>query len=153
MHRGLGRRIIRHVALPDYGILLLRVTLGGLFVAHLAWKLLMFEGGVGGWSSALVEAGYPAFVPYYVLSAEIAGALLLIPGFWTRWVSLYAVPMMIGASHFWLARKGFYFTAAGAELPLLWTILLVTQGLLGDGPHALAPSPSFPVRLLAKSTK
>ena len=38
-------------------------------------------------------------------------------------------PMMIGAAQFWLVRKGFYFTKAGAELPLVWLALLATTRL------------------------
>ena len=71
------------------------------------------------------------------MSAEFAGALLLIPGIYTRWVSLYAIPLMIGAAHFWLVRRGFYFTAAGCELPVVWAIMLTVQALLGAGPYAV----------------
>jgi len=53
-----------------------------------------------------------------------------------RWVFLYAIPMMIGAAQFWAARKGFWFVAGGAELPVLWCILLVLQAMLGAGPYA-----------------
>lgn len=74
---------------------------------------------------------------WYSISAEFAGALLLIPWIYTRWVSLYALPLMIGASQFWLVRKGFYFTGAGAELPLVWSIMLAVQAMLGDGPFAI----------------
>ena len=77
-----------------------------------------------------------------MLSAEIAGALLIIPGVWARWAALYAAPMMLGAAQFWLARKGFYFTAGGAELPLVWAALLLLLAAFGDGPYALAPSPT-----------
>jgi len=127
----------------QYGAFLLRLLLGALFVAHLYWKLAIIPGGIGGWYANLLRNGYPWFVPAYVLSAEIAGALLLIPGILTRWVALYAVPMMIGAAQFWLARKGFYFTAAGAELPLVWLALLLIQAVLGDGAFALVRSPSL----------
>lgn len=126
-----------------YGALLLRVLLGALFLAHLYWKLAIVPGGIGGWYANLLRNGYPWLVPAYVLSAEFAGALLLIPGVLTRWVALYAVPMMIGAAQFWFARTGFYFTAAGAELPLVWLALLLIQAVLGDGIFALAPSPSL----------
>lgn len=126
-----------------YGAFLLRLLLGALFLAHLYWKLAIIPGGIGGWYANLLRNGYPWFVPAYVLSAEIAGALLLIPGILTRWVALYAVPMMIGAAQFWLARKGFYFTAAGAELPLVWLALLLIQAVLGDGAYALIRSPSL----------
>jgi putative oxidoreductase len=127
--------------------LLLRLLLGALFIAHLYWKLAILPGGIGAWWGGLVANGYPAFVPAYVLSAEIAGALLLIPGIFTRYVALYAMPMMAGAAHFWLVRKGFYFTQGGAELPLVWLALLGIQAVAGDGSRALYPSPS-PVGLL-----
>ena len=125
----------------SYGALLLRLLLGGLFIAHLYWKVVVRPGGLGSWFSGLMDAGYPSYVPTYVLSAEVAGALLLIPGVFTRYVALYAMPMMVGAAQFWLVRKGFYFTDAGAELPLVWLTLLGLQALLGDGPYALIASP------------
>jgi putative oxidoreductase len=120
-----------------YAALLLRVTLGLMFCAHLYWKLEILPGGVHTWWSGLLASGYPRFVPWYSMSAELAGALLLIPGIYTRWVSLYALPLMVGASYFWLVRRGFYFTAAGAELPIVWSIMLVLQAMLGDGPCAV----------------
>lgn len=120
-----------------YAALLLRLTLGCLFIAHLYWKFSVR--GFDAWWNGLHDQGYPTFVVLYVLSAEFAGALLLIPGVLTRWVCLYALPLMIGASHFWLTRNGFFFTAAGAELPIVWGIALIVQVLLGDGPFALVP--------------
>jgi len=129
--RDLGRDI------EPYAALVLRVTLGLMFIGHLYWKFEILPGGFDRWRSGLIDNGYPAFVPWYVISAEFAGALLLIPGIYTRWVSLYALPMMLGAAQFWLVRKGFYFTAAGAELPIIWSIMLVLQAMLGDGPYAV----------------
>lgn len=123
------------VALP------LRLLLGALFIAHLYWKLAILPGGLGAWWNNLLENGYPSFVPAYVLSAELAGALLLIPGVLTRYVALYAMPMMAGAAHYWLVRKGFYFTQGGAELPLIWLALLGLQAIAGDGDYALVASP------------
>ena len=125
----------------------MRLLLGSLFVAHLYWKIALLPGGLEAWWTGLEKNGYPGFVPAYVLSAEFAGAMLLSLGVWTRYVALYAMPMMAGAAQFWLARKGFYFTGAGAELPLVWLALLGMQIMLGDGPFALAPSPD-PRRLL-----
>jgi putative oxidoreductase len=117
--------------------LLLRLVLGSLFIAHLYWKIAVYPGGLDHWWSNFSTNGYPWFVPWYVVSAEIAGALLLIPGLAVRWVSLYALPMMIGAAHFWAVRNGFWFVAGGAELPILWGVLLILQFLLGSGPYAL----------------
>jgi putative oxidoreductase len=85
----------------------------------------------------------PPVVPAYVLSAEVMGALLLIPGVFTRWVALYAMPMMAGAAQFWLVRTGFYFTKSRAELPLVWLALLGIQIVLGDGAFAVVSSSAF----------
>ena len=80
------------------------------------------------------------FVPYYAISAEFVGALFLIPGLYARWAALYALPLMIGAAQFWGVRKGFYFTAAGCELPVVWSLMLIVQAMLGDGIWALRGS-------------
>ena len=102
---------------------------------------MIFPGGLEAWWENLLKAGYPAFVPAYVLSAELAGALLLIPGVLTRYVACYAMPMMLGAAHFWMTRNGFFFTKAGAELPLVWLALLGILAVAGDGPFAAVRSP------------
>lgn len=96
--------------------------------------------GVGHWWNSM-EKGYPDWVIVYTISAEFAGAILVTLGIYARWAALYALPMMVGATLFWVDRKGFYFTAAGYELPLVWSILLVVQALLGDAAYALVPSP------------
>jgi putative oxidoreductase len=123
-----------------WGALLLRVTLGSLFVAHLYWKFAILDGGLDKWWVNFANNGYPSITPWYCISAEFVGAFCLIPGICTRWAALYALPLLLGAAQFWGVRKGFYFTGAGAELPVAWSILLVVQILLGDGPYAVAPS-------------
>ena len=129
-----------------YAVMALRVTLGCLAIAHLYWKFFIRADGAGlmSWWDNLNNNGYPDFVVWYVLSAEFAGALLLIPGIYTRWVALYCVPLMVAAAQFWLMRTGFFFTSAGAELPILWTVGLLVQAGLGDGADALKASPPFP---------
>jgi hypothetical protein len=56
-------------------------------------------------------------VPWYAISAEFVGALLFIPVIYARWASVYAVPLMIGAAHFWLVRKGFDILRGGLRTP------------------------------------
>lgn len=119
-----------------------RCLSGCLFIAHLYWKFFVFPPGFEGWWGNFESNGYPWFVPYYVFSAELLGAALLIPGVWSRWVSFYSLPMMVGASHFWAVRNGFYFTAGGAELPIVWTVLLLILAVFGDGAYALIRSPA-----------
>lgn len=131
-----------------YGALILRVALGLLFILHLYKKF--FVTGLDVWWLGLEKAGYPEFVIWYALSVEFAAALLLIPGIYTRWVSLYAIPMMLGAAEYWFVRKGFFFTDAGAEAALLWSCALLVQVLIGDGAYALADSHRLWARLLRK---
>ena len=127
-----------------YAVFLLRVTLGLFFIMHLYYKFYVVPNGLTGWWSNLAHNGYPDWVIIYVLSGEFFGALCLIPGICARWVALYSLPLMIGAAQYWLVRKGYFFTAAGAELPTLWSIGLIVQAGLGDGAYALVPSPPFP---------
>jgi putative oxidoreductase len=123
-----------------YAALLLRVTLGCLFIAHLYWKFAILDGGLSRWWGNFATNCYPSFVPWYCISAEFAGALLIIPGIYARWVCLYALPLIIGAAQFWAVRKGFFFTGAGSELPVVWSVMLIAQVLLGDGPYAVISS-------------
>lgn len=125
-----------------WALLVLRVAIGLLFIAHLYWKFAVLPVGFSGWWAGFAHSHYPWYIPYYVFSAELVGALLIIPGVWARWAALYAAPMMAGAAQYWLARKGFYFVGAGAELPLVWCGLLILFAMFGDGPYALAPSPT-----------
>ena len=127
----------------DRTALALRVVLGVLFLAHLYWKFTILPGGIHAWWANLLKQGYPAFVPVYVLTAEFAAAVCLIPGIFTRWVALYAMPMMLGAAQYWLVRKGLWFTVGGAELPLVWLALLGLQVVAGDGAFARVRSPEF----------
>jgi putative oxidoreductase len=124
-----------------YAVLLLRLVLGALFFTHLYWKFYVLNGGFDAWWGQFATRGYAGFVPYYAVSAEIAGAVCLIPGIYARWAALYAVPLMFGAAELWLRLKGFYFTIGGGEFPIFWGLALIVFALLGDGPFALVPSP------------
>jgi len=118
-----------------YAALVLRLCIAGLFFAHLYQKFAIR--GLSVWWSGLQKAGYPDWALYYTLSAELLGGVLLLLGIYTRYISLYALPLMIAATHFWVVRKGFYFTDAGWEFPLAWSVMLIVQALLGDGAYAV----------------
>jgi len=36
-----------------------------------------------------------------------------------------------------LVRTGFFFTVSGAEMPIVWSLALIVQALLGDGAYAV----------------
>ncbi len=120
-----------------YAALLLRVTLGLLFLAHGLLKVLVFT--VPGTVKFFASIGYPGLVAYLVILAELGGGAALILGLWTRWIALILFVEMLGviAFHF---PHGWIFTAKGGgwEYPALWAVALLVLALLGDGAIAIS---------------
>jgi putative oxidoreductase len=123
-----------------YGAFLLRVSMGSLFIAH-GLLLKVFTFSVPGTVGFFESLGYPGFFAYLVILGEIGGGLALILGLWTRTVALLLLPIMIGATlqH---VGNGWLFSGEGGgwEFPVLWTVLLLVQALLGSGAWAVKPS-------------
>ncbi|MCR9177042.1 MAG: DoxX family protein [Alphaproteobacteria bacterium] len=119
-----------------YGALLLRLTLGTALLAHGLLKVLVFT--VPGTVAFFDSIGYPGFMAYLVIAAELGGGAALIAGVYVRTISLALVPVLIGATlqH---AGNGWLFTneGGGYEFPLFWTATLLVQALLGAGAHAV----------------
>lgn len=115
-----------------YAAFILRVSLGVMTLAHGLLKVFVFTipGTVGFFESL----GYPGALAYAVIAGEILGGVALIAGFWTRYVALALVPVLIGATltH---AGNGWLFSNpdGGWEFPAFWTVALIVQALLGDG--------------------
>ena len=128
----------------DYAALLLRVSMGVMFIAHgLVLKLLTYT--PAGTAQFFESIGYPGFTAYVVIAAEIGGGLALVAGIKVRLVSLAFVPLMIGATlqhipNGWM----FGFEGGGYEFPAFWTAALVVQALLGNG--AFSAESLFAVR-------
>jgi len=120
-----------------YAALLLRLSLGTLFLAH-GLLLKVFTFTIPGTVGYFQSLGYPGFFAYLVIAGEIGGGLALILGVRTRAISLLLLPIMIGATLQHLGN-GWLFTGqnGGWEFPVFWTVALVVQALLGDGAFAL----------------
>ena len=118
-----------------YAALVLRLSLAFFFIAHVYRKFAII--GFDNWWNRLAKDGYADWMLYYTLAAESAGAILLLLGIYSRYVSLFALPVLIAVTHYWATRKGFWFGDGGAEFPFAWTLMLVAQALLGDGAYAL----------------
>ena len=121
-----------------YAALILRVSMGLLFLAHgLLLKVMTF--GPAGTAAYFQSIGYPGAFAYLVILGEIGGGLALIFGFYTRIIAMLLVPIMLGATlqH---VGNGWIFSAKGGgwEFPAFWTILLFVQALLGDGAFAVS---------------
>ena len=120
-----------------YAALLLRVSLGGLFLAHAGLKFFVFT--PAGTAKFFGSVGLPPELAYLVIAAEVLAGVALILGVWTRIVAIAAVPILLGAIFTVHAAAGFSFTNphGGWEYPAFWTVALLVQSLLGDGAYAL----------------
>ncbi len=123
-----------------YAALVLRVTLGALFLAHASLKLFVFT--PAGTAKFFASLGMPGELAYLVMTVEVASGIALILGVWTRYAALAGVPILLGAIFTVHGPAGFFFTnpKGGWEFPALWAIGLAAQALLGDGAYALRPS-------------
>lgn len=119
--------------------LLLRLSLGALFLAHGLMKLFIFTpAGTVGYFASL---GIPPIFAWLTMAAEAGGGVLLLLGVQVRWVALLQLPVILGALvvH---SSNGWVFSSpnGGWEFPALWVMLQLVLALLGDGPYALWPS-------------
>ncbi|MEN8132441.1 MAG: DoxX family protein [Pseudomonadota bacterium] len=125
-----------HIAL-----LILRVSLGIMFIAHGLLKVLVFT--LPGTVQFFASQGFPGWTAYPVTFLEIIGGVLLISGLATRWVAIVLIPILLGALYVHLGN-GWAFSSAhgGWEYPAFLVVVTVVQALLGPGRYALR----FPVR-------
>lgn len=116
----------------DYAALLLRLSLGGMFLAHGLLKILVFT--LPGTAGFFESVGFPGWAAYIVAPAELLAGLALIAGFQTRWVALAGIPILLGALAVH-AGNGWSFTNAkgGWEFPLFLVLTAVVVALLGGG--------------------
>ena len=123
-----------------YAALLLRLTLGLLFLAHASLKMFVFT--PAGTAKFFGSVGLPSQLAYVVIAAEVFAGVALILGIWTRIVAIAATPILLGAIFTVHGAAGFFFNNAngGWEYPAFWTIALIVQALLGDGAFALGAS-------------
>jgi putative oxidoreductase len=126
--------------LAPYGVFLLRVSLGAMFVSHALLKYLVFT--MPGFAGFLATAGFPPVLAWPIFAAELLGGLAIIAGFYGRWVSLALLPVLLGAFvvHW---PNGWLFTAAngGWEYPAFLAVAALTHILAGEGAFALRPAP------------
>ncbi len=120
----------------EIAALVLRVSMGVLFLAHAWLKIAVFT--PAGTADFFASLGFPGALAYPVIAAELLGGLALIAGIGTRWVSLALVPVLLGSIYAPHGAAGFFFSNAGGgwEFPAFWAIALIVQALLGDGAYS-----------------
>jgi putative oxidoreductase len=127
----------------DLAALLLRLTLGTMFVAHGLLKYFVFT--PAGTVKFFESLGLPGPLAYLTIAAEVLGGIALLVGYHTRVVASSLVPVLLGAA--WAhAGNGWLFSSpnGGWEYPVFMAFTAIAAALLGDGRYALrstAPAP------------
>jgi len=116
--------------------LLLRLSLGAMFLAHGLVKLLVFT--PAGTAKFFTSVGFAGWLAYPIIAFEVLGGALLILGVYSRWVAAAATVELLAAAsvHF---GNGWMFTNAngGWEYPVFLAAGAAALTLLGGGAHAL----------------
>lgn len=120
----------------DAGTLVLRLALGGMFLAHGLLKFLTFT--LAGTAAFFESLGFPGWTAYIVAPAEVLAGAALIAGFHSRKVAIASLPILAGSllAH---AGNGWVFSNAngGWEYPLYLIATAVVVALLGGGRIAI----------------
>lgn len=120
----------------DLAALILRVSLGVMFIAHALLKIMVFT--LPGTVQFFASVGLPGWMAYVVTFAELVGGIALIAGIYTRQVAFALVPILLGAFYVH-SGNGWLFTSenGGWEYPLFLVTATVVQGLIGSGRYVV----------------
>lgn len=138
----LGGRIINAVAArPSWGLVVLRLVAGGVFIDSGSRKL--FQVGIGGVASLFgaMHLPFPLASAVLVTLLELLGGIALLPGLFTRWTAaLLAIDMLVAVLVVYFEPT---FFKAGIELPM--TLLAVCIALALSGPGAVSLDGTKPI--------
>src|SRR5258708_14330008 len=124
------------VDLTAYGIALLRVVLGVVFLAHGAQKLFVY--GHPAITGMLGQIGipFPALSAWLIALTEFLGGAALLLGLFTRWAAAPIAFSMLVAILTVHLKAGF-FAPKGFEYPLTMLAANLALILTGAGPFTL----------------
>lgn len=128
-------------ATAPWAALLLRLTLGAVFIAHALFKVTVLTLSE---TAAFMDAhGFPGWTAYPVFGVELTGGVALVAGAFTRVASLALIPVMLGAfTVHW--PNGWYFAVpnGGWEYVAVLMAALLVQAGLGPGAWAIGRRPA-----------
>ena len=141
----------------EFGILVLRLALGGIVFAHGAQKLFGWWGGPGLEGFIRITGGHLRFRPPWfwgmvgALSESVGGLLVLLGLLFPLGPAAIFGAMMIAVTVHWQA---FWVTEQGYEFALLTLVAALGLALAGPGAYALDTTlgialPQSPTLLLA----
>jgi putative oxidoreductase len=124
--------------MESYGVTVLRVTLGVVYVMH-AYLALVITG-----PAAMIafqhshQIPFPEIGTWYLIAASGLGGICLILGVLVRAAALVNIPVMAGALFFVHLKHGFFMGKEGGyEYALVVLGATIAQALLGAGAFTL----------------
>lgn len=119
--------------LQPLGLLVMRLTLGAIMIAH-GWQKIASH--LDGFMGALSHMGIPAWMAYLVVAAEFGGGILVVVGFLTRFAAFAILIDMLVAIfkvdlHNGLTGQG------GFEFPLACATISFALTFFGAGPISI----------------
>lgn len=120
----------------SYGLLLIRVALGIIMVAHGAQKLFAY--GYAGVASGMAQSGLPLpqVAAAIIIAVEFAGGLLMIAGLFTRYVgAAFGFAMLVAAVQVHLPNG--FFLPGGYEFTMMLAAASFGLALTGPGRFAV----------------
>lgn len=127
--------------MEDAALLVLRLALGGVFVAHGAQKLFGSFGGAGieGTTGFHEQLGIKPARPMAVLAGltEFLGGILVVAGFLTPLAALALIGVMAVAVLTVNLKNGFFAANGGYEYNLVLAAVALALVLAGGGAYGL----------------
>lgn len=116
----------------EVGLLLLRLSLGLMWLAHGLLKVFVF--GLPGTAAFFVSVGLPGVLAYPVTLFEILGGLALLLGLYARQVAMALTPILAVAAWVHLPNGWLHTNAGGGwEYPMFLLLASLSLWLIGDG--------------------
>ncbi|GAA3026928.1 DoxX family protein [Gordonia defluvii] len=118
--------------------LLLRITLGVVFVAH-GWEKLHIKGvdKTAMMFDKHLHIPFPAAAAHFATWAELLGGLALIVGVLLPYVGVLLAATMIGAGYYGHHDKGFWIQQNGWEFNLVLAVAVLAVGFAAPGAAAV----------------
>ena len=122
-----------------YGLLVIRIALGIVMVAHGGQKLFSF--GYDGVTGAMTQMGLPMpqIAAALIIAVEFFGGLLMLAGLLTRWVGLaFAFAMLVASVQVHLPNG--FFMPGGYEFTMALAAMALGLALTGPGRYSVDAS-------------
>jgi putative oxidoreductase len=109
----------------DLSVLLVRVSLGAILIAHSLLKFFVFT--LAGTAGFFESVGFPGWAAYLVAPLELVAGGLLIAGYKVKIVVAVMLPVLLGAAYVHIGN-GWLFTNknGGWEFPVLLVMLAIS---------------------------